>query len=171
MTTVAWDGQTLASDSQEELNGWATYGARKIHLVRPGVYVGLSGSDALGDHYLNTLNKFWTDAIEEIPARKLDGSPLEEDSNIQALMIDTRSGTPLCYRLFLGGLQPVAGPQAIGSGAAMAYPALLLGRSALSAVEFAIKHDPYSGGEIQYVDVMSGTSHYVPHPHGKKSNE
>lgn len=171
MTTVAWDGQILASDSQEELLGWASYGARKIHLVRPGIYVGLSGSDTLGNHYLRTLSSWWNDDVEKIPAYKLDGTHLDDSCNIQALMIDVRTGTPFCYRLFMSGLQPVSGPQAIGSGAAMAYPALLLGRTALGAVEFAIKHDPYSGGEIQYVDVMSGTSHYVPHPHGKKSNE
>lgn len=167
MTTVAWDGRVLASDSQEELLGWATYGARKIHLVLPGIYVGLSGSDALGNHYLSTLQSSWNEDPRKIPALKLDGTPLDETSNIQALVIDARTSIPRCYRLFMDGLQPVSGPQSIGSGAAMAYPALLLGLSSMEAVRFAIKHDPYSGGEIQYLDTKTGDSHYAPHPHGE----
>lgn len=133
MTTVAWDGTTLAVDRQ------ATFGnsistARKLHEV--GEYVAAIGGRV--DHIYTTLE--WIAAgckLEERP-QLLDG--------IMGITVHLR--TKRAY--VIEGVRPymVAVRDkyvAVGSGQDFAIAAMHLGLDAAAAIRFTSKFDAYTG--------------------------
>lgn len=138
MTTIAWDGRTLAADSQIS-NGELRVGlARKIG-GRNGV-----GWGAAGD--LSLINAF-LDWCEGGAAG--DPPPFEEGSGEGIIVfgdtILTWSGKTwdrLTARVY-----------AIGSGRELAHGALAIGGSAKQAVQAAIARDRGSGGPVRAIPV------------------
>lgn len=135
MTTVAWDGETLAADSQST-TGTVRGTAHKIAKNNAGFVIAGCGSYAVISAWI---------------AWVLSGLPPEaqpsgvEDSTV--LIVDPKGRA----RLFADAAvaQPLPRKQwAIGSGSDLALGAMAMGADARTAVKVAAKFDVYTGGKI-----------------------
>mgnify|MGYP003642706169 CR=1 FL=1 len=130
MTTIAWDGKTLASDSQMSGGFIEQFTYKKIKTV-DGMYYGMCGR--AGD-----INSFFEG--KEIP-----------DDDTELLEISAKGQ---CVCIGKGNSRiPITGKTSIGSGSHFAMGAMLHGASAVEAVKIAIKLDPSSGGKVQSVKI------------------
>ncbi len=132
MTTLAWNGATLAADSQQTGEFIRQVRCRKVFKYK-GISYGTCGniSDAL-------LFRAWLEKPQrfrpgkEFGALKIEnGKAFELDSDLVWI--------------------PVGKPYAMGTGAAYALGAMLAGATAAKAVRIAIDCDPYSGGKVQCI--------------------
>ena len=130
MTTIAWDGKTLASDSQMTSGFIEQFSYKKIRTVK-GRHYGVCGRAGDADNFFKGV---------EIP-----------DDNTEILEI-TSSGK--CVFIGKGNSRiKMNGKTAIGSGCEFAMGAMLHGATAIEAVKIAIKLDPNSGGRVQSVKI------------------
>lgn len=135
MTTIAWDGEVLAADSQITSGEMRVGHYRKIGK-RGRVLFGASGEQGLAQRFIA-----WC-------AGGFNGDPPEM----------TKGGSSASGLVILGdriltfsdtGIDTVHGPYyAQGSGSPFAYGALAAGATAGDAVRAAIKHDCGSGGYV-----------------------
>lgn len=154
MTTIAIDENlVIASDSMMSVGGFIeSYDIPKIFEVG-GYRVGVAGRYAEALIFVEALD----DLIERdnlqsmthipIPQSQLDQMNLDD---FMALVI-TPEGEVICYE---GSNYPIplTPPVSIGSGSMIARVAMECGKSAVEAVQEAIKFDVYSGGEIQVLE-------------------
>lgn len=139
MTSIAFDGKTLASDSQVTSGGTRAGTLQKVyHLKKSRVgecLVGFAGEASKLIGFLQYLEKL----RKEPPSGTYD-----------AVVIVKENST---IRGYDDGEEYVllTAPVAIGSGGDFALAALHMGYSAVEAVRLAIKLDIYSGGDIQSV--------------------
>lgn len=141
MTTVAWDGKTMAADTLATDN-WGM----KEH-VNDKVWV---GSDFLcggaGEHH--QLRK-WRRMVEKMTLSDLlmFGYPdYDKETNDPAILV-AKAGA--CWRHTGGLFIPCSRRfHALGSGRDFALAAMRLGKDAFSAVEVAMEFDNGTGGEV-----------------------
>ena len=137
MTTIAWDGKTLAADRQVSCPS-GNLQVVKIRRTRDGRLIGATGDTVLTRLYLDWLESgdgsarptFADDKEDYVVALEVlpDGSVLRHD----------RFG---CF--------PILGSQATcGSGGAFARGALAAGMTAAQAVAIACQLDGGSGGPV-----------------------
>lgn len=141
MTTIAWDGKTLAADKQTVLCG-TKMNRTKLHWLADGSMIGLAGTSTVNDAFVA-----WLDggAIGERPKIFDDMEHGPEAIQVMA------NGTAWLHSPF-GRIRIEQRFAAVGSGAPYAMAALYMGRSAEEAVAIAIALDPESGGGV---DTMS----------------
>lgn len=136
MTTIASDGKIIAADDQATNNFVFTCPNSKIHFIR-GSWIGFCGDVASVEKM-----REWMEA-----GAHGDKRPVCHGKDDWGALELTAAG-----ELFLwegdGRRFPVSKPFAIGSGADFAMGAMLVGATAVAAVEAAIALDPYSGGKI-----------------------
>lgn len=130
MTTITWDGKTLASDSQVSCEYIRQGGVKKI-INKKGKSYGWTGSQTTCEKFLET------------------GSGLAPNDVV--FEIDQKSGK--CLEHYDDGYTVSKPPAAIGSGKVAAMGAMLHGATAVEAVKIAIKLDPNSGGRVQSVKI------------------
>jgi len=128
MTTIAYDGETLAVDSQIT-GSYVEYGTKMFE--EEGVFVTFCGEYGVA---LTMVQEYFDG---EITARENDTS-----------LVVLKDGI-LFELLAAGHLIPVDAPYAAGSGGPFAMGAMRAGASADQAVEIAIELDPHSGGDVQ----------------------
>ena len=133
MTTIAWDGISLCSDSLMTCAGVRVGTMKKIHKLHGGL-VAVAGQVSAAQVVLRWLEAGCPDKPED-------------DIDFTALWIK-RDGTVWCIESDFNPY-PMSGPCTIGSGGDIALAALTLGKTAREAVELGIKLDCISGGEIQ----------------------
>jgi ATP-dependent protease HslVU (ClpYQ) peptidase subunit len=135
MTTVAFDGTTLAADSQSttgNIRGHAT----KIAKNKAGFLVAGSGSYAVVKVWIN-----WV--LAGMPA---ESQPTNADES-SIIIVDPRGHATLFAEIAVA--QPMPRKQwALGSGGDLAMGAMAAGADARTAVKIACKLDVYSGGRI-----------------------
>ena len=135
MTTIAWDGYTLAADSQTSNSGSTWRHANKVRKVRDG-YVACCGD-------ILQIAKFiaWYEG-------GCDGDVGELDE-FTALMVRKERLT------IWEGPQEIEANQdeklAVGSGWVWAAAAMDFGKSAVDAVEYACTRDNCTGGQVNSV--------------------
>ena len=145
MTTIAYDGKTLAADRQ--MGGWMNVG--KIFKLKDGSYAAGAG------------NNF--DAIRRIVAwliagSKQDARPEIREQDAPDLLIVDKHGVcnwmtwpyhegPVITEPFF----------AVGSGSEYALGAMASGMSARRAIEIACRFDAHSGKGIDAVRVVKPT--------------
>lgn len=142
MTTIVWDGETLASDGLSTIGDTvADKNFKKIRSLK-GVYnrerimaFGVSG---------------WIDAIDAIEKWIINGADQKEfitgfEGSI--LLITDKSSYYCCSDM--PHFSKFSGYRAIGSGVNFAMSALDFGCNAFEAVKHACKFDVYSGGKIR----------------------
>jgi ATP-dependent protease HslVU (ClpYQ) peptidase subunit len=137
MTTVAWDGKSLAADRR--MAGWMDAG--KIFKLKDGRVLAGAG---------------WLDEIIEVAAWLDNGGDERDKPTVDAE--DDESATDYllidgdkCYWLTAPYLRPVEvldGMAAVGSGAKFALGAMEAGKTAAEAVVIASKFDPHTGGGV-----------------------
>lgn len=141
MTTIAWDGKTIATDTQATSTYIDQNTYDKIFTTKAGEIVACAG--ACSDIAAFRLwlengddDKDFPEGIKELHALLVDTS--DASSGVSAYYYDNR---PERF--------PVKAPCAVGSGQDFAMGALLMGASARQAVAVAIKLDPFTGGKIR----------------------
>lgn len=138
MTTIAWDGKTLASDSRQIGDYVDQCNVTKIFTVGSS-YLGLAGDSGKGQIFL----RWYKDQTKPRPDQhSLDG--------FEALII---KGSRTYYVDKTCELIECGKPAAIGSGCDCAMGAMLAGATAIEAVKIAIKLDQYSGGKVRSIKV------------------
>ena len=138
MTTIAYDGQHMAADSLITQDSYVVGDFMKIVAV-PSGFIGLAGD--VEDIIL--VIEWFNDGMDK------DKKPEIESVNI---IYVTNDGMVYCMSERLIPI-PIDPPFAIGSGQDFALSAMLLGKSAKDAVEFAMTRDTSTGGAIVVVEV------------------
>jgi hypothetical protein len=143
MTTIAWCGDMVASDTAES-EGWFRSAVRSRKIVQAGgVLAGASGSGPIGDRFLDLV----LGGALGLP----DMGVADKDGYGATGVIGLPGGVFVRY---YPGLPPSllrAPYYAIGSGAAYAMGAMASGADAVSAVLAALRHDIGSGGTVHHL--------------------
>jgi hypothetical protein len=137
MTTLAWDGKTLAADSRATSSGMP-YKIVKIFVLADGSL--FAGS---GDYGQIIAVKHW---LENPDSQK----PNADDF---AGLLVTPEGVLFKLEETLGLLPVYEAFHAIGSGRDFAMAAMHCGRTAREAVEIAALYDVFTGGEVMAINV------------------
>jgi len=127
MTTIAYDGKTLAADTLVTSGSLAFGHTRKLHKLTDGRHVALCGNMALEPEILAWLNG------------KGEKPVLDADEEIGGLLVDKKGNA-----FEVSGslrLHPACVPWAGGSGEHIALAAMALGKTAVEAVALACKMD------------------------------
>lgn len=145
MTTVAFDGQTIAADTMhQDGHGLKDY-ASKLMIGKNLIVGGAGESHKIGDWWRKVKGM----GVSEI----LDyGYPTyDPDTDNSAIML-VDAVTLKCYKLGASEFAVCGrGFHAIGSGRDFALAAMHMGQSAKKAVEVAMEFDAGTGGEIEVV--------------------
>ena len=138
MTTIAFDGKTLAADGRAIGDFIHQSEPRKIFRVGPGLYAAGAGRWADIHHWV-----YW------LRGGLKDDRPIFDDYFSGMLV-----GRGLSFK-FERKLIPVPliAPHAIGSGCQFAMAVMVAGMSAVKAVEIAKKLDEDTGGKVQSVQI------------------
>ena len=147
MTTIAFDGVTLASDSLVSTSGRAHPNLRPTKIMRRGGLVfaaagTLGNCEAFADWYLGDQR---------------GKCPLREDDPAWVITPPPRGRRVTKLIEFSGGLDYtfiVQPPCAIGTGESFAIAAMLAGANATRAVRIACKIDVLSGGPVKTIKVV-----------------
>jgi len=144
MTTIAYDGITLASDSQATSSHIHTGDFQKIFKIKfeSGACVLVAGC---GDAFAISAFIAWVeDGMCE------DEYPPNMDA-FTGLVVSDSGAYLFCDRPHP---IPVHAPFGMGSGGDFAIGAMAAGKSARDAVKVAITVDPYSGGKIKTLTLV-----------------
>lgn len=139
MTTICTDGETMAADTLITGRGLKHGTFSKLTRANDGSIIGLVGSPFDLDSFVEWFNG----------DRK---EPWSADEDVEILVLSP-SGVIQCFN-YLGRSFVCTAPQAIGSGAAVAYGALAVGVSPRQAIEVATQHDMATGGAVESMFVL-----------------
>ena len=146
MTTIAWDGKTVAADRLATRGGNLRSDVSKLHVSIEWVYGGAGQLDATLEiaHWLLT-------------GASPDARPTLEEGGAYGLAIRRSDGR--CFRV--EGKRPVLCEvretfTACGSGRDFAIAAMALGKNARDAVKLAAQFDIFTGGGVDVRDVRAG---------------
>lgn len=138
MTTIAWDGQTLAADTLATWRG--TRDGYAVKIARRGAVLAGAAGNAVICRRL--MDWFRSGMVGHPPSA---GS--KEADNWSTLQIFTPDGLVVSWGP--DGWEAVRAPRyALGSGCDFALGAMVAGADAETAVRAAIEYDINSGGEI-----------------------
>lgn len=152
MTTIAYDGNTLCSDSQSTLGMDFIYenDCKKIYTeVGPFIALGIAGNFQDAMDVIEVIQDFNT--IEQI--RGFDFGP---DTKMTMIGI-TYQGTLWSYKGTESTELRADQPFAIGSGSDFAIGAIDAGCTAEEAVKIAARRDPFTNDVIQKVEIKKVT--------------
>ncbi len=136
MTTIAWDGETLAGDSMVTSHKIEGKTFKKIKRV--------NGYLLAGAGPYSTILQFFKDVKQLNLEPAINVTPFEEGVKLivvkdnKLFVIDSNNGS----------LIPITGTYAFGSGGDFAKGAMDAGASAREAVKIAKNNDPLTGGRI-----------------------
>jgi ATP-dependent protease HslVU (ClpYQ) peptidase subunit len=135
MTTICFDGVTLASDSRTTGN-YVEDNTKKLY-TQGNRHYGFAGSLTSSLSFLQWSNN-----------RTVEKPKLDDDFEI----IEVEGGKAFYYDSNLVKT-PASIPCAIGSGCHLAMAAILCGKTAKQAIEIAKKLDEGTGGKVQTIKV------------------
>ncbi|QXX82949.1 hypothetical protein J6836_00715 [Providencia sp. R33] len=157
MTTIAWDGATLAADSQSQV-GSMIVNLKEQKIFKAGnehplkingrriQVIGICGDMSAKDEIWQTLSSgvnFGT-AFNELS----DFSIIAIDFDGKAFVVSKNKDEKHAY------VYETEAPLAIGSGDSFAMGAMKSGKSAEEAVKVAISLDVYSGGDVNSYKIL-----------------
>lgn len=157
MTTIAWDGKALASDSQSQVgNMIISEDTQKIFNPSDGVNwllngeqinaIGVAGDTSCIDEVISKLSTDITYNTEFTPAVDFCFIGVTDDGKAYVLVKDKGDIFPSIFS---------AGNMfAVGSGDVYAMAAMKSGKPAKEAISVAISLDVYSGGEIKSYKIL-----------------
>lgn len=138
MTTIAWDGKTIAADKRSSYHGNPT---SKLHRMKDGSICGQSGDKETGLEMIAFL-----DERGKEPARGTE--------ELTILRVHPDGSAEMCHNK--GQFFPVNFPFfAIGSGSDYAMGAMAAGATAAEAVEIAARFDKDTGGGVDSIAVLA----------------
>lgn len=136
MTTIAFDGKILASDSRA-IGNYIKDDYKKIFKINNKCY-GITGN--------------YSSSLLFIEWIKNGGDKPKLDENNGVFEIELMSQKAFYYGEYLIKV-PQSIPCALGSGSVAAMAAMLSGKNACEAIEIAKLLDIYTGGKIQYYTI------------------
>lgn len=143
MSTIAWDGKTLAADTLVNCDGGRCGHTSKIYrwMRGDGVEMVVAGAGELAQ--LAALCQWLENPEMEKPSVE----------KMEAIALTLVKGKIISTQLYDHSLVPflMRGPTALGSGWQWAMAAMDHGKSATQAVEYAITRDVCTGGEIETI--------------------
>ena len=135
MTTIAWDGKTLAVDSAIENNETivSLKGEKLFNNIGNYRAVAIAGSIPDMMSFISWLNK---------------GGDNPPEYNGGAFAVDKKGKL---FGFYNGSGIPIKedSPAVMGSGGGVALGAMDAGATAIEAIKIAIKRDCYTGGRVQ----------------------
>lgn len=153
MTVVAFDGKTLACDSQLSDGSFAWAETKKIKRVN-GWLIGFAGNLDLGTLYMQKFDPAIIESGKNLPAL----STTERNDAFEALAISPKGEI---YYLETSGIitkLETEGFTAIGCGCSVAMGVMFAGGSAVLAVKAACKYRHGCGGKIHKLRLTCQTS-------------
>lgn len=137
MTTIVFRDGILTADGNSYRNNTRVFTNKaKIHRLANGDLIGSAGTSSALQGFIAWLNG--------------DGDLAKRPPTDDASIVLFRRGDPR-IRIFESGGYEDLNPQpyfAIGSGQEFAYGALFMGANAEQALDAAIRHDPWTGGDV-----------------------
>lgn len=137
MTTIAWDGQILAVDSNVYCNGAIVSSVQKLFVGENLICAGA------GD--LEQVRQAIGWMMESDPGTP---KPALDPGEVELLVFDWSAKQMFMYEERLVGWK-VDGPVTMGSGAKWALAAMDHGKNAIDAVKYASTRCCYTGGPVQ----------------------
>ena len=138
MTTIAWDGIRIASDSRTICGGVIVNDhERKLFKLDGGAFLGTCGETCRAAELIDWITTNTKHSGIEISGLYVDGS--------RGYLYEG------CTKA-----QRVKPPYAIGSGAGYALAAMRAGADAVKAVRIAAGLDPGTGGRVRVVRCVDG---------------
>jgi ATP-dependent protease HslVU (ClpYQ) peptidase subunit len=138
MTTIAWDGTTLAAD-RRCVRGNTRATTRKLRRLSWGGIVGFSGVAGVGNAMLDWLDN---------PRHPLLERPKYDREDDWADMLAIAPDGSVTVHEMNGSFPVLDAFWAIGSGAPFALAAMALGKSAREAIEVAARFNVGTGDGI-----------------------
>jgi hypothetical protein len=135
VTTIAFDGRTIAGDSQYHDNGYVSYAPKVVRSC--GYVYAIAGLSPMFEPLIVWHQKGAVPSA--IPIVRS-----EED----ALLVVAKGAYCVTYTLSVPYPDIIVPPYAWGTGAAYAIAAMRLGKTAFEAVELSIECDRDTGGAI-----------------------
>lgn len=153
MTTIAFDGETLAADSQTTQEGVRlSMLAEKIHVRPEGAAWKVNGEMVAAFGVAGKLNSAYL-VQYAMELEGFDASHAFPKGTSLTFLAITVDGN-----VYVGGqneddewawLSKVAAPMAVGSGAELAIGAMAAGANAEQAIEIASRFDTCTGGTVR----------------------
>lgn len=149
MTTIAWDGITLAADDQATTGVRKSFGEKKVHRAPDGVAIygarvmlmGFSGTSGDERHLIQYITEGKCSSQAEMHEQiECTAILVTEDNRCFSVQKSADKKLPWIYEK--------KAPYAIGSGADFAITAMHLGKDAVEAVIVASKLDAYTGSTV-----------------------
>jgi hypothetical protein len=158
MTTIAWDGHTLAADTCAVMDGTILqYEQDKIFHPTENCYWEVFGKRILAMGFAGGLeNVEWVkDSLQEGITHKYRVTSEAVELDFHVILV-TESREVFAWAvtrypdqdLDYNSLIPVNGPFAVGSGAVFAFSVMTVGNDAVAAVGSAALLDPYTSAPI-----------------------
>lgn len=147
MTTIAWDGKILASDSLST-SGNMKLAGECIKTKRIGKYrIAFTGDNAPANHFFNNF------MFEEMQLGEVTYDPVSPSSEDFSLMvIEDDKDTCMVFNSTTGYWDEFSPPISIGSGSKYALGSMYSECDAITAVEVACKLDTHSGLPVRIED-------------------
>lgn len=156
MTTIAFKDGILAADSQGTLGGSIIHNGpvKKIYTPEEGDYWEVQGVRAIAFGFCGDYGQlpFVIDLLREGLTHKTK-APEGHELDIAAIIV-LETGDTYVFSAFIHrgqqrlNLMPLNGNVSIGSGETFALAAMSIGKSAVEAIEVAMKIDTGTSGEI-----------------------
>ena len=139
MTTICTDGETVAADMLITDNSLKHGTVSKLARAKDGSVIAGCGSPFDLDSFVE-----WYNSDQKEPWSQADESEF---------LVLSPGGVIRCFN-HLGRSYIATAPQAIGSGAGVAYGALEMGASPKQAVQVASKYDYRTGGGVESMSAV-----------------
>ena len=144
-TTIAWDGHTLAADSQRTKGAEKMLGVNKIHRCENRkAWVACAGSTDAIESFID-----WYEKAPSEPSRTAKSFVLWQ-CDIECIIVHD-DGHCEAHNTVDRSINDVLGPTAVGSGEAFAQGAMAAGATAEQAIAIVEKLDLFTGGPIRSV--------------------
>lgn len=141
MTTIAWDGKTLAADTRATAGGFAFGNDKAVRLKDGRLYAGSGSAEDC------EAVRIWLETGGDKPTLKdYVGLVIGSDASIWR------------YEDKLVPFQVTSPFHAVGSGRDYAIAAMHMGKTAREAVELASVYDIYTGGPVTEIALNDGAS-------------
>lgn len=148
MTTIAFDGKTIAADTLHEDNYGLFDHASKLYFGKDFV----AGGAGMQHHMIKWWRQVKSMTFDEVMEH---GYPDYEKGEVDPAILLVQLGTSQSFKHAGGFFVPVGrGFHAVGSGRDFALAAMFLGKTAKEAVILAAEFDNGTGGLVEAVDVI-----------------
>lgn len=161
MTTAAWDGKTLASDSMSTIGTTPVNGQTKILALRrpsvgSGMLVACAGTWGQGMRLVRSFCANWRTIVQG--ERLISCDPVVGEDGATVILVVIRPTADRLWTAYLitrdGEITDITGRKwAIGSGGEFAMGAMAMDAGAIKAVRIAAELDVHTNNVPQSVNV------------------